>query len=84
MILAIVYSICHRLGESPFGRVLKGIRDDDQATLSLGKNVVFYKVLVFGITCGPPASPAGSLLDSTASRRRASSASTSRWRSSPW
>ena len=52
VILAIVYSICHRLGESPFGRVLKGIRDDDKATLSLGKNVVFYKVLVFGITCG--------------------------------
>ena len=52
IIVAIVYSICHRLGESPFGRVLKGIRDDDRATLSLGKNVVFYKVLVFGITCG--------------------------------
>jgi len=52
LILVIVYSICHRLGESPFGRVMKGIRDDDQATQSLGKNVVLYKVLVFGITCG--------------------------------
>ncbi len=52
VILAIVYGICHRLGESPLGRVLKGIRDDDKVTLSLGKNVVFYKVLIFGITCG--------------------------------
>jgi len=52
VILAVVFLICHRIGESPYGRVLKGIRDDDKATLSLGKNVVLYKVVVFGITCG--------------------------------
>ena len=59
--LIVVYSICHRLGESPYGRVLKGIREDPDATLSLGKNVVFYKVVVFGITCGM-AGLAGGLL----------------------
>jgi branched-chain amino acid transport system permease protein len=61
VIVAIVYSICHRLGESAYGRVLKGIRDDPEATQSLGKNVVFYKVVVFGITCGM-AGLAGGLL----------------------
>jgi branched-chain amino acid transport system permease protein len=59
--LIVVYSICHRLGESAYGRVLKGIREDPDATLSLGKNVVFYKVVVFGITCGM-AGLAGGLL----------------------
>ena len=49
---AIVFAICWRLGESPFGRVLRGIRDDESVALSLGKNVVTYKVVVFGITSG--------------------------------
>jgi len=52
IIFLIVFWACYRLGESPFGRVLKGIRDDDQVTSSLGKDVVLAKVLVFGITSG--------------------------------
>jgi branched-chain amino acid transport system ATP-binding protein/branched-chain amino acid transport system permease protein len=48
--MAIVYAICHRVGESPVGRVLKGIREDPQATESLGKNVFAYKVTIFGMT----------------------------------
>ena len=36
--------ICHRIGESPIGRVLKGIREDPIATQALGKNVFAYKV----------------------------------------
>lgn len=43
------YFLCRRLGESAFGRVLRGIRDDDVATRSLGKNVFVYKVMVFGV-----------------------------------
>ena len=43
-------SCCWRIGESPYGRVLKGIREDEQATQSLGKNVFRSKVVVFGIT----------------------------------
>ena len=46
------YAICWRLGESAFGRVLKGIREDGEATQALGKNVFAYKVGVFGITAG--------------------------------
>ena len=49
-VAAIVYFICWRLGESAFGRVLKGLREDPLATQALGKNVFGYKVAVFGIT----------------------------------
>ena len=49
VIAAIVYGFCWRLGESPFGRVLKGVREDDRATEALGKNVFRYKVMVFAI-----------------------------------
>ena len=48
--MVIVYAICHRVGESPVGRVLKGIREDPVATQALGKNVFGYKVVVFGLT----------------------------------
>src|SRR5215213_9323791 len=48
--MAIVFGICHRVGESPVGRVLKGIREDPVATQALGKNVFGYKVFVFGLT----------------------------------
>ncbi len=48
--MLIVYAICRRIGESPIGRVLKGIREDPISTQALGKNVFGYKVAVFGIT----------------------------------
>src|SRR4051794_12243157 len=48
--MLLVYAFCHRLGESSFGRVLKGVREDPTATQALGKNVFAYKVGVFGIT----------------------------------
>jgi branched-chain amino acid transport system permease protein len=48
--MAIVYFICYRIGESPIGRVLKGIREDPIATGALGKNVFAYKVTLFGLT----------------------------------
>ena len=47
---ALVFLVCWRLGESPFGRVLRGIRDDESVARAIGKNVVTYKVVVFGIT----------------------------------
>jgi branched-chain amino acid transport system permease protein len=49
--LVLTFALCHRLGESPFGRVLRGLRDDPEAMRSLGKNVVAAKILVFGVTC---------------------------------
>jgi branched-chain amino acid transport system ATP-binding protein/branched-chain amino acid transport system permease protein len=45
-----VLLVCWRIGDSPFGRVLKGIREDEHATRALGKNVFSYKVAAFAIT----------------------------------
>lgn len=59
--MLIVYGICHRIGESPVGRVLKGIREDPISTQALGKNVFGYKVAVFGISSALAAF-AGSML----------------------
>jgi branched-chain amino acid transport system permease protein len=52
LVAAGVLLVAYRLGESPFGRVLKAIRDDEQATQALGKDVLRYKVLVFSISGG--------------------------------
>ncbi|MDQ1425492.1 MAG: branched-chain amino acid transport system ATP-binding protein livM [Acidimicrobiaceae bacterium] len=53
LVLALVIgAACWRIGESAFGRVLKGLREDPQATQALGKNVFGYKVAVFGLTSG--------------------------------
>jgi branched-chain amino acid transport system permease protein len=43
-----------RLAKSPWGRVLKGIREDEDAVRSLGKNVYWYKMqaLVLGGVIG--------------------------------
>jgi branched-chain amino acid transport system permease protein len=48
--VVVVFVICWRIGESPYGRVLKGIREDDQATRAQGKNVFRFKVTVFAVT----------------------------------
>ena len=44
--------IIHRIVQSPFGRVLKAIREDEVFALAAGKNVAAYKVLVFVIGAG--------------------------------
>ncbi|MFI0405668.1 ATP-binding cassette domain-containing protein [Actinomadura sp. 3N508] len=51
-VLALVFAVCHRLGESPYGRVLKGIREDAVATRALGKDTFGRKVGIFAITSG--------------------------------
>jgi branched-chain amino acid transport system permease protein len=48
----VVLLICWRMGESPYGRVLRGIREDEVACRSLGKNVFAYKLTVFAVTAG--------------------------------
>jgi branched-chain amino acid transport system permease protein len=48
----IVYWIVNRLVKSPFGNVLRGIREDEIFAQSLGKNVSFYKVLSFSVSAG--------------------------------
>jgi len=56
----IVYFLVKRLVESPFGLVLKGIREDEVFTKAAGKNITKYKILVFVIG-GSLASIAGAL-----------------------
>jgi branched-chain amino acid transport system permease protein len=48
-VTAVVVLVCWRLGESPFGRRLKGIREDEVAVRALGKGTALPKMLVFGI-----------------------------------
>ena len=48
----LVIFIFYRLVNSPFGRVLKGLRDDDLAVMSLGRNVTAYRISVFVISSG--------------------------------
>jgi branched-chain amino acid transport system permease protein len=54
IIVAIFVAIFWRLSRSPWGRVLKGIREDEDAVRSLGKNVYSYKMqaLVIGGAVG--------------------------------
>lgn len=54
LILVIVFVfitafVINRIVDSPFGRVLKSIREDEVASLSIGKNVNRYKLIVFVI-----------------------------------
>jgi len=52
IILVFVVLTCFvikRVVNSPFGRVLQGIREDEIATLALGKNINKYKIVVFVI-----------------------------------
>ncbi|WP_291377940.1 branched-chain amino acid ABC transporter permease [Demequina sp.] len=53
-LVAILVVIFWRLSRSPWGRVLKGIREDEDAVRSLGKNVYSYKMqaLVIGGAVG--------------------------------
>jgi branched-chain amino acid transport system permease protein len=47
---AIVAAICWKIGGSPFGRILRGIREDEVALQALGKPTVWPKSLTFGVT----------------------------------
>lgn len=61
VLAVIVVALCWRLGESPYGRVLRGIRDDETAILALGRRVFSYKLAVL-VTTSVMASIAGSML----------------------
>ena len=47
--LAVVYVGLNRLVNSPWGRVLKAIREDEEVPKALGKNVFWYKLQAFMI-----------------------------------
>jgi len=49
--VAAYYWLLKRTGESPFGRVLKAIREDEDVANSLGKNTNRFKVKAFMFGC---------------------------------
>ncbi|MGM0606451.1 MAG: branched-chain amino acid ABC transporter permease [Halobacteriota archaeon] len=55
IVLAVIligfYVLLSRIGNSPFGRVLKSIREDDLVASSLGKHVEIFKIKVFMVGC---------------------------------
>jgi branched-chain amino acid transport system permease protein len=50
--LALIYFLAQRILYSPFGRVLKGVREDETAAQALGKNAYRFKMIVFVVGCG--------------------------------
>lgn len=46
------YWLLVRVGNSPFGRVLKAIREDELAASALGKDVRLFKIKAFALGCG--------------------------------
>jgi len=57
--LILVYFVALKVTKSPYGRVLKGIREDETAVSSLGKNVIKFKVIVFMVGTGIAAGAGG-------------------------
>ncbi|UTF52927.1 branched-chain amino acid ABC transporter permease [Natronosalvus rutilus] len=47
----VIYWLLARVGNSPFGRVLKAIREDELVAQSLGKDTRWFKIKVFMLGC---------------------------------
>jgi branched-chain amino acid transport system permease protein len=45
----ILFFLFERLAHAPFGRVLRGIREDEQVVQVAGKNVVMFKIKAFAV-----------------------------------
>jgi branched-chain amino acid transport system permease protein len=52
VVLLLVYLLLERAGKSPFGRVLKAIREDEVAARAVGKDTQNFKVRAFAVGCG--------------------------------
>jgi branched-chain amino acid transport system permease protein len=50
VVLAIVLWLLNRLRHSPYGRVLRAIRDDDQVVAVAGKRVIVFKTEAFAVS----------------------------------
>ena len=61
--LLLIYGVCHFITNSSFGRVLKAIREDDEAIAVFGYHTLWYKLAIFVIAAGM-AAVAGSLFAS--------------------
>ncbi|HVX80800.1 MAG TPA: branched-chain amino acid ABC transporter permease [Devosiaceae bacterium] len=49
LVTAGLYLLLERLGRSPWGRVLRAIREDETAALALGKNAVKFRLQAFAL-----------------------------------
>ncbi len=49
VVVTVLFFLFERLAHAPFGRVLRGIREDEQVVQVAGKNVVMFKVKAFAI-----------------------------------
>lgn len=52
LVLAALYFCCQRILYSPFGRVLRAVRDDDVVVSVAGKNMQAFKVQAFALGSG--------------------------------
>ncbi|MFO0793352.1 MAG: ABC transporter permease [Candidatus Brocadiaceae bacterium] len=59
IITGLVIYFKYSLYKSPFCTVLKAIREEEQAVISMGKNVVRFKILAFAISSGVAAIAGG-------------------------
>ncbi len=60
-ICCLVYVVLRRFSSGPFGRLLRAMRDDEDAALSVGKNVVALRIVVQAVG-GAMAGLSGALL----------------------
>jgi branched-chain amino acid transport system permease protein len=51
-LLIVVVVVARLLGYSPYGRLLRGIRESESAVQSVGKPVIVPKLLIFSVACG--------------------------------
>src|SRR2546422_10768500 len=72
VIILVAFVVLHFMVESPWGRVLRAVREDEEATMAVGKNTFWFKLQVFAIggamvglagwvfgTAGPELEPTG-------------------------
>ena len=52
VVIAMIYYALERVVRSPWGRVLRSIREDEVAAEALGKNVFMYRLQAFILGCG--------------------------------
>ncbi|MBI2555234.1 MAG: branched-chain amino acid ABC transporter ATP-binding protein/permease [Candidatus Rokubacteria bacterium] len=52
VVAGICFLVTWWIARSPFGRVLRAIREDEVAAQSLGKDIVYFKIVVFALAGG--------------------------------
>lgn len=50
-VVAVVFLLLSRIGDSPFGRVLRAIREDEMVAAVAGKNILSFKIRTFAVGC---------------------------------